>query len=218
MAGALLDSKLLQFAVTCDNRADPRDEKMNRGKAIMFVDNSNVFHGSRQSGWRLDAKKMHAYLEKPGPIWQTFFFAAVSDPPRYSQTNFYKMLKTELHYEMTVLPLGHKTVSCGKCRDKRRVYTEKGIDVALSTKLLLLAYNRAFETGILISGDKDYLETVQAVKNMGLRVEIVSWRQSLSKELGNESSSAVIYLDDLKGEIAMKGPFELEVEKLLEPE
>ena len=53
-----------------------------------------------------------------------------------------------------------------------------------------------FETAILLSGDKDYLETVQAVKNMGLRVEIVSWRQSLSKELGNESSSGVIHLDD----------------------
>lgn len=85
---------------------------MNRGKTIMFVDNSNIFHGSRVAGWRLDAKKLHATLEKGGPIWQTFFFAAVSDPPRYSQTNFYKMLKTELHYEMTVLPLGHKTVNC----------------------------------------------------------------------------------------------------------
>lgn len=191
---------------------------MNRGKTIMFVDNSNVFHGSRQAGWRIDAKRLHTALEKAGPIWQTFFFAAVSDPPRYSQTNFYKMLKAELHYEMTVLPLGHKTVSCTKCGDKRYVYTEKGIDVALSTKLLLLAHNRAFETAILLSGDKDYLETVQAVKNMGLRVEIVSWRQSLSKELGNESSSCVIYLDDLKGEIAMKGPVESEVEKLQEPE
>jgi uncharacterized LabA/DUF88 family protein len=191
---------------------------MNRGKTIMFIDNSNVFHGSRQAGWRLDAKKLQATLEKGGPIWQTFFFAAVSDPPRYSQTNFYQMLKTELHYEMTVLPLGHKTVSCFKCGDKRHVYTEKGIDVGVSTKLLLLAHNRAFETAILLSGDKDYLETVQAVKNMGLRVEIVSWRQSLSKELGNESSSGVIYLDDLKGEVAMKGPVEPEVEKLQEPE
>jgi len=191
---------------------------MNRGKTIMFVDNSNIFHGSRQAGWRVDAKKLVAKLEQAGPIWQTFFFAAVSDPPRYSQTNFYKMLKTELHFEMTVLPLGHKTVSCKKCGDHRHVYTEKGIDVGLSTKLLLLAHNRAFETAILLSGDKDYLETVQAVKNMGLRVEIVSWRQSLSKDLAEESSSGVIFLDDLKNEIAMTTPLEAEVEKLQEPE
>jgi len=34
-----------------------------RGKTIMFVDNSNIFHGSRQAGWRVDAKKLHAKLE-----------------------------------------------------------------------------------------------------------------------------------------------------------
>ena len=34
-----------------------------RGKTIMFIDNSNIFHGSRQAGWRIDAKKLHAKLE-----------------------------------------------------------------------------------------------------------------------------------------------------------
>ena len=112
------------------------------------------------------------------------------------------MLKTESHYEMTDLPLGHKTVTCKECRDKRHAYTEKGIHVALSTKLMLVAHSRVFEAVILLSGDKDYLQTVQAVKNMGLRAEIVSWRASLSKESGNESSSGIIYLDDLKNERA----------------
>jgi len=46
--------------------------------------------------------------------------------------------------------------------------------------LLILATDRAFETAILVSGDKDYLETVKAVKNLGMRIEIVSWRASLS--------------------------------------
>lgn len=146
------------------------------------------------------------------------FFAAVSDPPRYSQTNFYKMLKTDLRYETTILPLGHKTISCPSCGNQRYVYTEKGIDVALSTKLLLLAHNRAFETAVLLSGDKDYLETVQAVKNMGLRVEIASWRQSLARDLADESSSAVVYLDDLKNEIALMAPPEAEVENLQQPD
>jgi len=187
-----------------------------RGKTIMFVDNSNIFHGSRQAGWRIDAKKLHAKLEADGPIWQTFFFAAVSDPPRYNQTGFYKMLKNDLHYEMTVYPLGTKTVRCNQCGDRRRTYTEKGIDVALATKLLILATNRAFETAILVSGDKDYLETVKAVKNLGMRIEIVSWRGSLSQELGQESSRNVIFLDDLRAEI--EKPADAEIEGLVPEE
>ena len=188
-----------------------------RGKTIMFVDNSNIFHGSQQAGWRIDAKKLHVKLELDGPIWQTFFFAAVSDPPRYNQTGFYKMLKNDLHYEMTVFPLGRKTVRCKNCSSSRLSYTEKGIDVALATKLLVLANHRAFETAILVSGDKDYLETVKAVKSMGMRVEIVSWRRSLSQELSQESSKSVILLEDLRGEVEKAAP-DAEVEQLMTPE
>jgi len=191
---------------------------MNRGKTIMLVDNSNIFHGSLQVGWRIDAKKLHAKLEQAGPIWQTFFFAAVTDPPRYSQTNLYRMLKTELHYEIIVLPLGQKTVTCANCGNQRRSYAEKGIDVALSTKLLILGHNRAFETALLLSGDKDYLETIQAVKSMGLRVEIVSWRQSLSKAIGDESSANVVFLDDMRDEVSLTVAVDAESEKLLKPD
>jgi uncharacterized LabA/DUF88 family protein len=159
---------------------------------------------------------LHARLEVDGPIWQTFFFAAVSDPPRYNQTGFYKMLKNDLHYEMVILPLGSKTVACHQCGDKRRSYTEKGIDVALATKLLILANNKAFETAIVVSGDKDYLETVKAVKNLGIRVEIVSWKRSLSYELGQESSKNVVLLDDIRADIEKAAP-DKEIEDLMPP-
>ena len=72
--------------------------------------------------------------------------------------------------------------------------------------MLTHVINRAFDRAILVSGDKDYLETVQAVKNMGLRVEIVSSRNSLSHELENESSSPVIFLDDHRAELERLQP------------
>jgi uncharacterized LabA/DUF88 family protein len=125
------------------------------------------------------------------------------------------MVKNELHFETILLPLGVKTVYCKKCGDKRQTPTEKGVDVAIATKLLILAHNRAFETAILLSGDKDYLETVKAVKSLGLRVEMVSWRNSLSSELASESSSGVVYLDDLRDKIELRQPIDTESEKLL---
>jgi len=81
-----------------------------RGKTIVYFDNSNVFHGRLEAGWRIDAVKLHRYLEKAGDLWQVYFFAAVSDPPRYSQTAFYKRLKDQLHWETVIFPLGSKTV------------------------------------------------------------------------------------------------------------
>ena len=167
-----------------------------RGRTIVYFDNSNIFQSQRGVGWRIDAAKFVQLLEKNGPVWQVYFFAAVTDPPRYAQTQFYRLLKEHLRWETEVFPLGSKTVRCKNCGQSRRTYTEKGVDVALATRLLTHAINRAFDTAILVSGDKDYLETIRAVKNMGLRVEIVSFRQSLSQELARESSAPVFYLDD----------------------
>lgn len=191
---------------------------MNRGKTIAFFDNSNIFKGSQRAGWRIDAKLLMKHLEKGGDVWQSFFFAAISDPPRFSQTNFYRILKQDLHFEMVVLPLGQRTQHCKACNDKRILFTEKGIDVALATKLLILAHNRAFETALLLSGDKDYLETVKAVKGLGLRVEIISWRESLSRDLGTESSAPIVYFDDLKSEIELKAAPDTDLDSLMASE
>jgi uncharacterized LabA/DUF88 family protein len=184
-----------------------------RGKTIVYFDNSNIFQCQRQFGWRIDVEKLQAVISRDGEIWQVHFFAAVTDPPRYSQTNFYRMLKEKLRWETTIFPLGSKTLRCDSCHHTKRVLTEKGIDVAIATKLLTHAINRAFETAILVSGDKDYLETVRVVKNLGMRVEIVSFRQSLSRELANESSAPILYLDDIRNEIELTRP-DMEAEQM----
>jgi uncharacterized LabA/DUF88 family protein len=80
----------------------------------------------------------------------------------------------------------------------RTIAVEKGVDVALATKFLVLANVRAFDTAILVAADKDYLATVRAVKGSGLRVDIVAWRHTISKEMENESSRAPIYFDDIR--------------------
>lgn len=189
---------------------------MDRGKTIMFFDNSNVFQGCKNSGWRPDIRKLHDRLSKDGSIWQTFFFAATNDPPRYQQTNFYNFLKKELRFETVIFELGKKTVHCKHCGHTHVAYTEKGVDVALATKMLTLASRDAFDTAILVSGDKDYLETIETMKGMGKRVEIVSWRNSLSNAIERESSSKPFIFDDYRAEIEFDQTTPEEPEELLE--
>jgi hypothetical protein len=55
-----------------------------------------------------------------------------------------------------------------------------------------------------VAGDKDFLETVKFIKNLGMRVEILSWRGSMSPELATESSASVKYLDDFRADIERK--------------
>lgn len=172
-----------------------------RGKTICFVDNSNVFGGQRASDWRIDWQKLATHIDTNGPVWQTFFFASEQDPPRAIQTDFYRFLKEQLRWEICLYELGQKTQKCSACGNRERLPAEKGVDVGLATKMLILGFSKAYETAILVSGDKDYLETVKFVKNLGLRVEIISWSASLSPDLRVESSVPVVLLDNLRAQI-----------------
>ncbi len=188
---------------------------MTRGRTIVFVDNANIFHGQLNAGWRIDFKKLQAHLAADGEIWQTFFFASVTDPPRYEQTAFYQFLKRDMHYEVLLFPLGWKTLHCPHCEHRWATRVEKGVDVALATKLLTLANNRAFDTAILAGADKDYLENVRAVKANGLRVEIAAWRGTISQAMEVESSTEVLYFTDVRTRIELAAPADLEAEKLM---
>lgn len=172
-----------------------------RGKTICFIDNANTFHGQQQSGWRIDWKRFSDYFNQEEEIWQTYFFASHQDPLRPEEANFFQFLKEQLRWEVVLYPLGLKTVTCGNCHRTATLYAEKGVDTGLATKMLMLGMSRAFETALLVSGDRDYLETVKYVKGMGLRVEVISWRDCLSDDLATESSAPVLFLSDIQVEI-----------------
>jgi uncharacterized LabA/DUF88 family protein len=177
-----------------------------RGKTICFIDNANIFHGQQDAGWRIDWERFIKYLEREGgEIWQIYFFASEHDPPLPAESSFYQFLKEQLRWEVIVYPLGMRTVSCNNCEHTHTTLVEKGVDVGLATRMLTLGINQAYETAILVAGDRDYLETVKFIKSLGLRVEVVSWRSGLSSDLETESSAPVLYLDDLEKEISRSG-------------
>jgi uncharacterized LabA/DUF88 family protein len=172
-----------------------------RGKTICFIDDSNIFHGQLEAGWRIDWTKFDKWLEQTGPIWQTHYFGSVHREPTEQESNFFDFIKETLRWELTTYELGRRTVRCSECGHEETVPTEKGVDVGLAIKMLTLGINRAYETAILVAGDRDYLETVQFLKGLGLRVEIIAWRKGLSSDLEAEASEPVTYLDDLRGKL-----------------
>lgn len=174
---------------------------LGRGRTVCFIDNSNIFHGQQSAGWRIEWQRFVQHFEQHDQIWQTYFFASVQDPPRAAQEGFYKYLKEQLRWEVVLYSLGTKTVTCNNCGHSEMIATEKGADVGVATKMLMLGMNKAYDTALLVSGDRDYLETVKFIKNLGLRIEVIAWRSGLSNELAAESSAPIVYLDDIKSQI-----------------
>lgn len=54
---------------------------------------------------------------------------------------------------------------------------EKGVDIDLATDMLRLAYNNAYDTAIIVTGDGDFVSAVKGVKDMGKHVENANFKE-----------------------------------------
>jgi uncharacterized LabA/DUF88 family protein len=66
---------------------------------------------------------------------------------------------------------------------KKNEGREKGVDIALATEMLVNAFNKNYETGIIVAGDKDYLELVKEVKRFGIVINGAFFQRGLSEDL-----------------------------------
>jgi uncharacterized LabA/DUF88 family protein len=167
-----------------------------RGRTICFIDNSYIFRGSYKHQWRVDFRKLVEALAKDGAIWQTYFFASEEDPPNSDQTNLYKYLRLALHFEVNLYPLRKRQMRCNACGNEWSSYSEKAAAIGMATTLVSLAYNNAFDSAILVTGDSDFLDPIRTVKDLGKKVELAAWRDSIAQDLEMEASDDIFYLDE----------------------
>ena len=70
---------------------------------------------------------------------------------------------------------GAETSACANCGAALAIAAEKGVDAALVTDLLSLAWQRAYDVAVLVSGDSDYIPAVEYVQSQGLKVINAAW-------------------------------------------
>jgi NYN domain len=70
---------------------------------------------------------------------------------------------------------GNSVGTCPNCAAPLTVAAEKGVDAALVTDLLSLAWQRAYDVAVLVSGDSDYIPAVEYVQSQGLKVINAAW-------------------------------------------
>lgn len=70
-----------------------------------------------------------------------------------------------------ICPSCHKSIdSCPHCKSSTAGTIEKGVDTAMVTDLLALAWANAWEVAILLSSDRDFIPAVQMLSSKGYRV------------------------------------------------
>ncbi len=137
-------------------------------RVAIFIDGSNFYHGLRGSVGRvdLDFGLFASKLCGERQLVRTYYYNAPvnqkRDPERYAdQRKFFARLHRTPYL----------TIKLGWFRYQQDVAIEKGVDVKLTTDVLSLAWKNAYDTAILVTGDGDFADMVEAVKEMGKHVE-----------------------------------------------
>lgn len=160
-------------------------------RIMIFVDGSNIFRSLRSDypNINIDYVKLRDHLVGTRNLIQTYFFGARPVPTRPLQEDFYHYLE-EQGFTLEIMDLKYYGSKV----------KEKGLDTALVIEMLVHAFHGNYDVGVLVGGDEDYLKLVNEVKRLGPKVEVASFRSSMSNRL-RRSGIAFIPLDDILDEI-----------------
>ena len=162
-------------------------------RVSVYIDGSNLYHALSQLGRRdLDFGLFAAKLTDKRRLVRTYYYNAPIDqtkePKRYiEQQRFFQALKTVPYLELRLGRLiyqGWPNVSPH----------EKGVDIKIATDMLVHGFRGNYNTAILVSGDNDFEDALQGIKDLGLHVEVALFGQRTSQRL-REVADEVIFLD-----------------------
>jgi uncharacterized LabA/DUF88 family protein len=175
---------------------------MNPTRVMIFIDGSNLHWGIRgynkehQTNLKLNYEKLIFVLLKDRTLIRVMYYCSQPIPPtRPTQRGFYDYLRS-LNIQVIEKPLKTRTDPVTSAER----FVEKGVDVALATDLIGMAWEDAYDVAIIVSGDADYVGAVSKVMGKGRNVEVASFAKCLSRELRNACLNKVI-LDDFVPQI-----------------
>lgn len=165
--------------------------------SVLFVDGQNLFHGARKygedngsNGYRVDACELLDLLSEDYDIIRSFWFDSFN-PENNTKVNFFHMLENN-GYKLEKYPLRRRGDS----------WREKGVDVALVTKFIVLGMRDIYDTAILITGDEDYGNAIEEMQDQGKTVVIASFEKNLSGDMRRRADSTII-LDEYADRIQL---------------
>lgn len=170
-------------------------------KSVILIDAENFLMGWRAYckglGWveRIDYEKLIQELSQGTNLLRAYFYDGVSDSIFVKKKNFLEALQRK-GIQLRTKVLKSRSYTCAHCNRENTRLVQKGVDVSLATDILRHAWQETCEICIIISGDEDYKDAIDVAKDKGVKIWIVSFKDRLSKELGN-SADRLIFLEDI---------------------
>jgi len=161
---------------------------------VVFIDNSNIFKGFRKYSIKADYEKLKNAITQRRKLNGIFLYEGVIYPMSPEKKKWYKDLSNKSGY---VIKASFDKIAFNDA-------IEKKIDIKIAIDIISLAYEKAYDTAVLVSGDGDFVPVVKKVKKLNKKVELWAFRYSLANALkGEVEQENIYYLDDILSKIKM---------------
>ncbi len=153
-------------------------------RVMIFIDGSNFYHSTAKKGKRINFDKLIRELIGDKELVNVYYYVAPldieADEERYwKHQRFLNKLKKIPKFNVVLCTL--KKI---KTAEEKYVYIVKGDDVKLSNNLLMGAVDNLFDTAIVISGDEDFIDSINLIRNKyGKRVANAYFSKNSSSNL-----------------------------------
>lgn len=141
---------------------------MSKNVAV-FVDVANIFYAAKAAGVDIDYVTLLRAATAGRDFVRAYAYTGL-DPENENQRNFHAFLQRH----------GYRVVS----KDIRK-YGDGKVKANLDIELVvdMLKTSRNLDIAVLVSGDGDFAPAIRAVQEMGVRVEVISFRGNTSSDL-----------------------------------
>jgi len=164
-------------------------------RVIVFIDNSNIFKGFRKYNIKADYEKLKNFIVRSRELEAIFLYEGAVYPMSPEKKKWYKELTIRSGY---IIRTSFDKIASN-------VATEKKVDINIAIDIISLAYENAYDTAVLLSGDGDFVPVVKKVKELNKNMEIWAFRYSLANTLKEElKPGKIFYLDDILSKIKIR--------------
>lgn len=169
--------------------------KKKKERVIILIDGSNFYHSTREilkPEERINYQKLVNELIGNRELVNACYYIAPLDI-KIDSKKYYK--HQEFLNVLTKIPK-FKVVLCSlkkiKVDDGSFIYLVKGDDVKLSNTLLIGAFDNLYDIAIVVSGDEDFIDSINIVrKRFKKKVENAYFRSSSSYKLRKACNSSI---------------------------
>ncbi|RPH99916.1 MAG: NYN domain-containing protein, partial [Zetaproteobacteria bacterium] len=140
------------------------------GKNVaVFVDVANIFYAAKAAGVDIDYVTLLKSATAGRDFVRTYAYTGL-DPDNENQRNFHQFLA---RHQYKVVSKDIRKYGDGKVK--------ANLDIELVVDMMKTARN--LDVAVLVSGDGDFASAIRAVQEMGVRVEVISFRGNTSSDL-----------------------------------